>query len=463
MLNSILSLPRPGSLLQTVQHRIQRYLGRVLPEVSESVDHHSLRSSESKKDASWSSDDKVVHVTRRFSRKSWGGMETRVLELCREQQKNRAPKVVSTSIYEEPGSDNIEALSVERFGYHYPVLGLPEATRVAMDQVGGNLVSWGLFQRILREPKLKLVHAHCTKRLGSLAWLASVIRGVPFVVTLHGDVLSLPSAQQERFDEQASKGLEWGKAIGLVSQSRRLLERADAVIAVGRVEYEALVEKLGSDKVHFVPGGVDYQRFSKGNGALLRRELGISQQAPLLTQVGRIDPQKNQIFSVELLHSLHQQGIHAHLLCVGPVTDQAYQRQLLETVERLGIQRVVHFLELDYKDPRLQGAFHAADVVLQPSLHEPFGLTVLEAWCASTPVLASNIGGLRELVQDGQGGFSLSPKQLAEWTFRTAWLLRNQRACFDIGQKGLAQVLQKYLWSHVSERMDSIYASLLNS
>ncbi|MCB9642600.1 MAG: glycosyltransferase family 4 protein [Myxococcales bacterium] len=412
---------------------------------------------QSKEDAS--SKGQVVHLTRRMSERSWGGMETRVTEIARMQQSQGDffPKIMTSSIYEDAGSQCVRGIPVERFSYQYPFWGLDEPTRASMDQVGGNLISWPLFWALCRHPGLSVVHAHCTRRLGGMGWLASRLRGVPFVVTLHGDVMTLASAQAERFSELARGGVEWGKAVGWLVRARRLLDESDGIIAVGKEEYDALCKILPKEQVHFVPGGVDVERFSKGSRLAWRERLEMQSGEFLLVQVGRIDAQKNQLLSVKLLARLRAAGLPVRLLLIGPVTDDGYDAALQDAIRSNGLGAWVHQESVGYAEQRLVDAFHAADVMLMPSIHEPFGLTVLEGWCAKKPVLASRLGGLRGLVSDGEDGCLLPVGEDDAWFASCRALLQAPERAKQMGEQGSRKVDLSYTWVRVVERLSQIY------
>ncbi|MEM1008660.1 MAG: glycosyltransferase family 4 protein, partial [Myxococcota bacterium] len=401
----------------------------------------------------------------RYSEHSWGGMETRVLELAKQQQiLSKQPRILTSSIYEQPGTDHIQGIEIQRHAYLYPSWGLDQKTRASMDQVGGNLISWPLFYELCKTPKLDLVHAHCTRRLGGLGWLASRLRRVPFVVSLHGDVLTLASAQEQRFQDMAQRGLEWGKAIGWLVRARALLEEADAIIAVGHEEWSALRQhpKISPERVHFVPGGVHFERFSKGYPQTWRQRLQLDAQQKLLVQVGRIDPQKNQMLTLHLLQGLRQCGMAAHLLWIGAVTDEGYQERLQQQIAALRLQDHVHHASVSYQDQALVDAFHAADLMLMPSIHEPFGLTVIEGWCAQKPVVASDLGGLRQLVDDKRDGYRRAVHDPQAWIEACTDLLNQPEKAQKMGQAGFEKVQSQYLWKHVVQNVDHVYAHAHN-
>jgi glycosyltransferase involved in cell wall biosynthesis len=109
-------------------------------------------------------------------------------------------------------------------------------------------------------------------------------------------------------------------------------------------------------------------------------------------------------------------------------------------------------------------AYHSADCFVLPSLHEPFGMVVLEAWASGLAVVASNVGGLKRLVEDGHNGLAMEAEaevsqanSLASCVIRLAGseALRNKLA-----SNGLQTAKEQYSWDHITDELVSIYRSV---
>src|SRR2546426_3592422 len=96
--------------------------------------------------------------------------------------------------------------------------------------VGGNLMSFDLIARLVREPNAAVMHTHTLGRLGGIALTSARLRRIPLVVTIHGGFLDLPEPMKNNFRNAHNGGLEWGKLFGALLRSRRLLKDADAVV-----------------------------------------------------------------------------------------------------------------------------------------------------------------------------------------------------------------------------------------
>lgn len=409
-------------------------------------------------------DSTIVHVPRRFVAEDWGGTETVILEISRQQRAAGANPVILTSMaLASKREETIGGVPVRRFPYCYPYFGLSAEDRAALDRKGGNLLSLSFFAALLRLPEVRLFHAHALKRLGGEVRTAARLRKKPFVVSLHGGVFDVPAAELGGMMKPIEGRWEWGKPFGALFGSRRVLEDADAVICVGQSELDKARGELGHDRVLYLPNGVDTARFATGDGRRFRERHGIPSDAFLILSLSRIDPQKNQRLLIEAFARFRSVEPKARLLLIGPETHPVYAAALRDRITELGLSESARLLPgLRNEDPALVEAFHAADVFVLPSMHEPFGIVVLEAWSAGTPVIASRIGGLKALVKDGETGLFVdvdrndAPEQLTALLKR----LRDDAGLRQrLAEAGRAEARSQYDWSRIARRLEEIYQS----
>ncbi|MGK5080798.1 glycosyltransferase family 4 protein [Janthinobacterium sp. HLX7-2] len=161
------------------------------------------------------------------------------------------------------------------------------------------------------------------------------------------------------------------------AQTRRALQLADVVIALGEAERDALVRAFGlaDASIRVLPNGIN-PHFFTANGDLFRRTTGIA--GPFVLMVGSISPYKNQL---GLAQALGGAGLPVVLIGAAPRAQQTYLQQLLD------LPHVSWLGALGHADPLLASAYHAAGVVALPSQGEVFPLSVLEALAAGTPVV----------------------------------------------------------------------------
>lgn len=404
----------------------------------------------------------IVHVPRRFVAEEWGGTETVILEIAKQQKSaGFLPRVETSMALAHNHCETIGGVPVLRHSYCYPFLGLSDAQRAAMDKKGGNLLSLPLFWSLLRSKDVRLFHAHALKRLGGAVRTAARLRKKPFVVSLHGGVFDVPAAELEDMKAPIQGKLEWGRAFGALFGSRRILDDADHVICVGQSELDMAKQHLSHDRISYLPNGVDTVRFAEGDGAGFRAKHGIKEDAFVVLNISRIDAQKNQLLLLEAFASLRAKRPDAVLVLIGPETQPAYAAKLRATVECLGLSESVRILPgMSGSSTELVDAYHACDTFALPSRHEPFGIVVLEAWSAGKPVVVSDVGGLRALVEDGVTGLKFDPTaadaaaQLADrlYTLADLPILRK-----TLGGRGLAVANARYDWTRINQQLESIY------
>jgi len=402
---------------------------------------------------------KIVHIPRRFTQESWGGTETCILELAKAQQRNgHIAKVLTTKALCNETHELMEGISVERFNYSYPYFGLSAEDRQAMDHSAGNLISFGLCKRLLSDASSDILHLHTGKRLGALARTVARMRKIPYVVTLHGGIYDVPSEYQATCHQP--NGMEWGKVVGALTGSRRVLQDADAVLCVGDQEYQAAKAALPDTRIEYMPNGVDVSRFQSGNGDDFRGRFNIAPDHDILLNVGRIDPQKNQLVLIKALASLQHRS-DLHLVLIGHVTNQVYYESLLQHIQRFGLEnRVTLIPGLGPKDPLLISAYKAATVFCLPSVHEPFGIVALEAWAAGLPVIANPIGGPASFIKNRCTGILTESDDTAAWCFQIDNLLSDKNLQRHLTTNAFREVQQHYDWDTVNGQLLRLYDEL---
>ncbi len=223
---------------------------------------------------------------------------------------------------------------------------------------------------------------------------------------------------------------------------------------------EAELRRRYPDKlIRFLPNGVDVDKFARPAAFDWHRELKLEDGVRILLNVSRIDYQKNQKLLVRLLAELKARGDRVHLLLIGPVTAEWYGRELLALAESLQVREQLTLVPgLPPDDERLAAAYQQAEVFLLPSLHEPFGIVVLEAWSAGVPVLAARVGGLRYLVEEGKTGLQFDPEALPSLLAAYDALppLRMQ-----LGRNARAEVAARYGWPVIGRQLAEFYREVI--
>ena len=233
---------------------------------------------------------------------------------------------------------------------------------------------------------------------------------------------------------------------------------SDAVFVSCREEREQFRELYGNSPgtVEVITPGVDRAFFSPGSRSGARSALSLGAQ-PVLLFVGRIQPLKGLDVAIETLAALGRSD--ATLLVVGGasgVDGETELARVLALAESLG---VVDQVRLVPPQPHhlLATYYRAADVVLVPSRSESFGLVALEASACGTPVVATAVGGLLSLVEDGMNGFLVPQRDAQLFAARVGQILTDRVLAERMGEFGV-QRSAAYSWRGAAVRMRRVVA-----
>lgn len=408
--------------------------------------------------------DRIIHVPRRFTDYEWGGTETVVLELSRSQKAaGLSPEIVTSKALDHRDEQIYQGIPVRRFSHLYPCTGLSTEDRHQLDRKGGNLVSFPLMHYLWKQENIRILHAHSLKRLGGVVRTVSKIRNIPYVVTLHGGFFDVPEEESENIRRplRGWNKFEWGKIPGAILGSHRVMQDADWVLCVGENEFKKAKDMLGHDRISYLPNGVDERKFRSGYSSAFREKFGIPTDAYVISCISRIDYQKNQKILVEAFTELLKLDSNTILVLAGSVTHPVYAGEIRKWIEKWDLAGKIRWLPgLSNDSEDLINAFQAADVMVLPSIHEPFGIVVLEAWSAGKPVIVSNTGGLKSLVTHGENGLKFEPRSADAKGQLLRHILRLQ-GDRDLGTKlgmnGREAVRRHYSWSQIRAKLDKIY------
>jgi D-inositol-3-phosphate glycosyltransferase len=262
---------------------------------------------------------------------------------------------------------------------------------------------------------------------------------------------------------KADAGLWEGEAAARAEAEASIIGCSDAVLASCDVEAEQLVELYGADpdRIHLVPLGVETAFFSPGNRDQARRATGLPRGVPLLLCVGRIQSLKGFDVAIRALGLLEDTHPDAHLVIVGGPSGVAglVEVDRLQTLVRaFGLGGRVHFVA-PVAHELLSTYYRAADVVVVPSRSESFGLVALEAAACGTPVVASSVGGLTTLVDDGVTGRLVESRDAAAFADAIAAVLDDDVNAQRMGAAASARAAG-YSWPTTAARLRRLVADL---
>jgi D-inositol-3-phosphate glycosyltransferase len=247
---------------------------------------------------------------------------------------------------------------------------------------------------------------------------------------------------------------------------------SDAILASCGVEVDQLVGLYGAaeSRIEIVAPGVEHAFFSPGERRQARRALGLPVEASILLFVGRIQPLKgldvavcalSELLSMARTHPGGERLAESRLVVVGgPSGPRGYEEmaRIAGLVSQLGLGERVRFLP-PQRHEMLSTIYRAADVCVVPSRSESFGLVALEAAACGIPVVASAVGGLITLVEDGRTGFLVDDRDARTYALRIAEILTDEELALDMSTSG-ARAAGAYTWSTAAARVRRLYRDL---
>jgi glycosyltransferase involved in cell wall biosynthesis len=317
--------------------------------------------------------------------------------------------VLTSMALADARNDTIDGVKIKRFRHFYPYFGLSSKAKMQLDCKAGNLFSFSLLKYLLSNAPPDVYHLHTGKRMGGIVRVAARRHNKPYVISLHGGVSDVPETERRNWQEPTKGLCEWGRLLGAAVGARRVLDDAAAILCVNRTEQVGLQQQYPRKRIHWTPNTVDVRRFQEGHGQRFRTSYGIPPQANLILNVARIDAQKNQLAAVDIFEKVAQTVPETWLALVGPPTDNEYAERLRSKVAASRhVARILCLGNVDSCSETLVDAYTSANAFLLTSIHEPFGIVLLEAWAAGVPIVASRVGGVPSFVDDEETGLLYS-------------------------------------------------------
>lgn len=226
----------------------------------------------------------------------------------------------------------------------------------------------------------------------------------------------------------------------------------------------------GRRGVQVIPNGVDLRRFdpAAGDRATRRATLGLGSGELALGVIAQLTPWKGQDDAIEALALVRRRHPHARLILIGEAKflaretrfdNKAFEATLWRRARQLGVLDAVTFLGERADIPELM---HALDVVLVPSWEEPFGRSVIEGMAMERVVIATDVGGPREIIDHGATGLLASPKDPKAWAAKIERLLDDDELRARIGRAARAALDERFdVGTHVRS-MINVYRELLS-
>ena len=236
---------------------------------------------------------------------------------------------------------------------------------------------------------------------------------------------------------------------------------ADAICVSCTEEERQFMDLYGNPPgtLEIVAPGVEHAFFAPGEKRGARHALGIAFDVPVLLFVGRIQPLKGLDVAVQALAQL--QAKNAQLIVVGGASGSEGNEEIekvMQLARSLGVHNNIRFVE-PQAHHMLSTYYRAADVVVVPSRSESFGLVALEAAACGIPVVASAVGGLLTIIDDGETGYLVPRRDPALFAEHIDELLAHPTMARAMGAKA-AEKARHYTWSFAAARLRRVYTDV---
>lgn len=300
----------------------------------------------------------------------------------------------------------------------------------------GIIVFWLKALPLLKRLKPDMVHGQSTT-MGIVGFLAKKLLKKPYTVYARGSEVYLP----------------W---LFKTPISKLVLRRADVVIALTE-DMKTEMQKIYSRDVAVIPNGIDLESYEDlPTKEASRQRLALNNNDKIILFVGTLRPVKGLKYLIQAMNIIRQKDTKARLMLIG----YGEERQSLEgLVKELDLGDRVTFVG-KVPNEKVPEYMSASDVFVLPSVSEGFPVVILEAMASGLPIVATKVGGLPEIVKDGESGFLVEPSNPEQLADRVLTLLKNEDSRQRMIMNNRNKV-QQYSWENTVGQLEAIYSRVV--
>jgi D-inositol-3-phosphate glycosyltransferase len=301
-----------------------------------------------------------------------------------------------------------------------------------------------------------LIHAHFFMS----ALVADFIKkatGIPYVVTFHalGIIRRIYQGNDDKFPRQR------------IDIEKMIVKNADRIIAECPQDRKDLVHFYDAkdSNISVVPCGFSPLEFFPVDKKLARQKLGLDPEEKILLQLGRMVPRKGIDNVIRGISKLNELGTKCNLLIVGGDGEQA-DRKLTPEIGRLediakeeGVEDQVIFAGNKSRD-LLKYYYSAADLFITTPWYEPFGITPLESMACGTPVIGSDVGGIKYTVVNGKTGLLVPPNDPKSLALNINLVFNNVDWMESMRRHSVSRVNALFTWRNIAQMLSEAYETI---
>jgi len=345
-----------------------------------------------------------------------------------------------------PEADETDSLHIPRSYGLEPVL-IEEMKR--LPNLSSDRAAYKKLKQIIQEFKPDIVHTHAAKA-GALGRKAAKACGVPVIVhTYHGHVF------------HSYFGSLKTRLYKLIEQ--RLAKQSDGIIAISPLQKEELAVQhriCPAEKIRVIPLGFDLGKFQEEltEKRIQTRELyKLEEEEIAIAIVGRLVPIKNHGLFLAAVEQLLQQNIRARFFIVGDGSEQAV---ISEKVKQLNTQYGDCITMTSWITDI--ATFNAGmDLICLTSDNEGTPVSLIEAQACNLPVISTDVGGVRDIVSEGETGFIVPRRDVNAFAEKLALLINNKEIREKMSQNGWKFVEEQFHYTTLVKNMENYYRELL--
>jgi len=292
---------------------------------------------------------------------------------------------------------------------------------------------------IIKSLKPDLVHAQSMRPNGWYVVLIKKILGIPCVNYVRGSDIYNASEIYKHI-------------VGSF-----ILRNCNRIISLCE-DMKRVILKVYNREVCVIPNGICLDVFKEGKRDVIRGLFGFSLEENIVLFVGRLEPIKGVEYLIRAAQQVTTEKHKVKFLIIGEGTSR---RKLEKLVNSLNLAEHVIFVG-KISNSRVSEYMILSDILVLPSLSESFGIVNLEAMSCGLPIIATNVGGIPEIVENNINGLLVNPKNANQIAEKILEMLENRRKMQIISNNNKAKA-KKFSWEHIVDCLEDVYFSLLLS
>lgn len=401
---------------------------------------------------------KILVLTSTFPRYINDSTAPFVYELCRHLIPQYRVIVLAPHYQGAKFNEMMNGVQIHRFPYFFPyrsqklcyrggMLSNIKSSLLAKIQVPFFLIAeFAAAWRILAKEKPQVIHAHWTVPSGIIALVLGKIFNIPVVVTAHAADVFTTNAIVRQCNGYAMK-------------------HADVITVNSQATKKALVDyRTTTTPISIIPMGVDVRVFKSlrsEDGINIRNKFKLNDKKVILF-VGRLEEKKGITYLLKAFSQVLQTEPLAHLLIIG---QGSQEHELRELSQKMGLEDQITFMG-KVSNSKLPLYYSLADVFVAPSIRdkdgdtEGLGVVILEAMACETPVVASRIGGITDIIEDDKNGLLVVPKDIQQLSQAINRLLENRKLTDRLRINARVKIEQIFDWRVIARQFEGIYEQI---